>query len=42
MTVVVRTAASPAGFINPIKQALARIEPDRGVSGIRTMDEVIA
>ena len=41
MTVVVRTASSPGAFINPIKQALARVEPDRAASGIRTMDEVI-
>src|SRR5262249_7152387 len=31
----------PAAYINPIKQALARIEPDRPVSYIRTMDEVV-
>jgi putative ABC transport system permease protein len=42
MTVVVRTVSSPGGFINPVKQALARVEPDRAVSGIRTMDEVMA
>ena len=41
MSVVVRTASSPGVFINPIKQALARVEPDRAASGIRTMDEVI-
>ncbi|MDQ3013136.1 MAG: ABC transporter permease, partial [Acidobacteriota bacterium] len=41
MTVVVRTASSPRAFIDPIKQALARFEPDRAASGIRTMDEVI-
>ncbi|MGH9936819.1 MAG: ABC transporter permease [Blastocatellia bacterium] len=41
MTVVVRTASNPGAFLNPIKQALARIEPDRAASGIRTMDEVI-
>jgi putative ABC transport system permease protein len=41
MTVVVRTASNPGAFINPIKQALARIEPDRATSGIRTMNEVI-
>jgi putative ABC transport system permease protein len=37
----VRTASSPGAFINPIKQALARFEPDRATSGIRTMDEVL-
>lgn len=42
MAIVVRTASNPASFINPIKQALLQIEPDRAVSGIRTMDEVIS
>jgi putative ABC transport system permease protein len=41
MAVVVRTASSPGAFINPIKQSLARFEPDRAVSGVRTMDEVL-
>jgi putative ABC transport system permease protein len=41
MTIVVRTVSGTAAFINPIKQALARIEPERGVSGIRTMEEVM-
>src|SRR5215475_4327373 len=41
MTVVVRTASSPGPFINPIKQALARFEPERAVSGAQTMEEVI-
>ncbi len=41
MTVVVRTASSPGPIINPIKQALARVEPERATSGVRTMNEVI-
>src|SRR5262245_51770263 len=41
MTVVVRTTSNPGAFINQIKQALARIEPERAASGIRTMNEVI-
>ena len=41
MAIVVRTSSSPGAFITPIKQALARIEPDRAASGIRTMDEVV-
>jgi putative ABC transport system permease protein len=41
MTVVVRTASSPRAFVEPVKQALARFEPDRAASGIRTMDEAI-
>ncbi|MBL8209042.1 MAG: permease, partial [Blastocatellia bacterium] len=42
MTIIVRTASNPASFINPIKQALLRVEPERGVSFVRTMDEVLA
>ena len=42
MTIVVRTVSGTAAFINPVKQALARVEPDRAVSGIRTMDDVIS
>jgi putative ABC transport system permease protein len=41
MTVIVRTATNPGAYLNQIKQALARIEPDRAPSGIRTMDEVL-
>jgi putative ABC transport system permease protein len=41
MTVVVRTASSPGAFITPIKQALAKFEPDRAASGFRTMEEAI-
>lgn len=41
MTVVVRTAYNPVTFINPIKQALSKFEPDRAPSGMRTMDEII-
>src|SRR5262249_10180526 len=35
MTVVARTASNPGAYINQIKQALARIEPERATSGIR-------
>jgi predicted permease len=41
MTVVVRTAYEPRAFITPVKQALAKFEPDRAASGIRTMEEAI-
>jgi putative ABC transport system permease protein len=41
MTVVVRTASNPGAFITPVKQALARFEPERAASGMRTMEEVI-
>ena len=42
MTIVVRTAANPGAFVQPIKQALARVEPERAVSGVSTMEEVLA
>ncbi len=41
MTIVVRTTSSPSAFLTPIKQALARVEPDRPVSGITTMNEIL-
>ena len=41
MTIVVRTISSPSVFITQIKQALARIEPERPVSGISTMNEIL-
>jgi putative ABC transport system permease protein len=41
MTIVVRTVSGTAAFIKPIKQALTRIEPERGISGIRTMEVVL-
>jgi predicted permease len=41
MTIVVRTAPQPGTLINPIKQALAKFEPDSAASGIRTMEEVL-
>jgi len=42
MTIVTKTASAPAGFIAPVKKALAVIEPEQPVSGVRTMDEVLA
>jgi putative ABC transport system permease protein len=42
MTIVVRTSTNPTTYITPIKQALARIEPDRGVSGFQTMEDVLS
>jgi putative ABC transport system permease protein len=42
MTIVARTASNPAAFIAPIKQALARVEPERAVSGVETMNEALA
>jgi putative ABC transport system permease protein len=42
MAVVVRTASSPITFTQPVKQALAKFEPDRAASGIGNMEEVIS
>ena len=42
MTIVVRTATNPGAYIQPVKQALARVEPERAVSGISTMEQVLA
>ncbi len=42
MTVVVRTASAPAAFINPVKKAIADIEPAQPVSSVKTMEEVVS
>lgn len=42
MRVVVRTAADPASFVAPVKQALRAIEPGRPVSLVQTMEDVVA
>jgi putative ABC transport system permease protein len=42
MSIVTKTASAPAGFIAPLKKALAEIEPAQPVSSIRTMDEVLS
>jgi putative ABC transport system permease protein len=41
MSVVTKTAATPAAFANPVKRALAIVEPTRAATGVRTMEEVI-
>jgi putative ABC transport system permease protein len=41
MTVVVRTAAAPMSYAPVIKEALSEIEPDRPVSGIETMQNIV-
>jgi len=41
MSIVVRTAGAPASFTPAIKKALAEIEPDRPVSDISTMQEIV-
>ena len=45
MTIVVRTSGAPMApmaMLPAIKQALARVEPERAVSRVRTMNEVMA
>jgi putative ABC transport system permease protein len=42
MSILTKTASAPAGFIAPVKKALAEIEPVQPVSSIRTMDEVLS
>ncbi len=41
MNVVVRTIAAPGTFTNSVKKALADVLPDRPVSGVTTMEEVV-
>jgi putative ABC transport system permease protein len=41
MTIVVRTATSPLGFSNAVQAALLRMDPDRAISRIRTMQDVV-
>lgn len=41
MTIVVRTIGSLGTFALPVKKALADVMPDRPVSGLRTMEEIV-
>jgi putative ABC transport system permease protein len=41
MNVVVRTINAPAKFTAPVKKALAEVLPDRPVSGVQTMEEIV-
>ena len=41
MRVVARTAAAPMSFAKPAAAALARVEPDRPVSSVRTMEAIV-
>jgi len=41
MTIVVRTATSPLGLSNAVQAALLRMDPDRAISRIRTMQDVV-
>ena len=42
VSIVVRTTSAPAAFVNPVKKALAQIEPNQPISGVRTMEAVVA
>ena len=42
MSLVVRTAGDPAGFVNSIKQAVWSVDPDQPLYNIRTIDALIA
>ena len=41
MSIVVKTAAAPMSFATPVKHALAIVEPNQPVSGVRTMEDVV-
>jgi predicted permease len=41
ISVVVRTINTPATFAAPVKKALAEVLPDRPVSGLETMEEIV-
>lgn len=41
MSVVVRTAGAPASFTPAIKKAMSEVEPDRPVSNIETMQNIV-
>jgi putative ABC transport system permease protein len=40
MTIVTKTAMAPRTLIDQVKAAIARVEPNRPVTGVRTMEEV--
>ncbi len=42
MTVVVRTVGTPMSFVPAIKKAMSVVEPDRPVSGIESMQDIVA
>ncbi len=41
MNVVVRTISAPAGFTPSVKKAIADVLPDRPVTGVESMEEVV-
>ncbi len=41
MSILVKTASTPASFVAAVKRALAIVEPNQPVSGVRTMEDVL-
>jgi putative ABC transport system permease protein len=41
MTIVLHTTSSPGSFLAPVKQTLAEVLPDRPVSVVQTMEEIV-
>jgi putative ABC transport system permease protein len=41
ITIVVKTVSAPEGFIAPVKRAIASVEPNQPVSGVRTMEAIV-
>ena len=42
MTIVVKTASAPLAYSNSVQTALLRANPDRAISKIRTMEEIVS
>jgi putative ABC transport system permease protein len=42
MTIVVQTATAPLAFSNAVQEALLRMDPDRAISRIHTMEDVVS
>jgi predicted permease len=42
VSVVVKTASSPRAFVESVKKALLRVEPDQAVAAVRTMEDVVS
>jgi putative ABC transport system permease protein len=41
LSIVTKTAAAPASFIDPVKNGIRMAEPNQPVSDVRTMDQVV-
>ena len=41
MSIVIKTASAPATFVEPVKRALATVEPGQPVTAVRTMEDVV-